>query len=206
MTAEASQTPPVASNDAAWASLTTPLTVAELALACGDVEVLLRVNPYYTFHAWSRGGPDTYAVDLENGSNETRSTFSFHVERNGPGMLSICYSGGLKKRTVFTIEPATVGSRLTITDDYDRLPEQERQQRVGEVDRSLVAWRDALRAYFLRMKRWSWLPGWRWYLQRVWIPMRPSARRIVWLLYLFTIAEFIFFLFVMLIYVTEHAD
>jgi hypothetical protein len=33
--------------------------------------------------------------------------------------------------------------------------------------------------------------------------MKPSARRIVWLLYLITVAEFFFFLFVMLIYLIE---
>ena len=60
-----------------------------------------------------------------------------------------------------------------------------------------------MRVYFKRMKRWSWLPGWRWYIHRVWVPMKPSARRIVWLLYLITVAEFFFFLFVLLIFVLE---
>ncbi|HLD14446.1 MAG TPA: hypothetical protein VJB18_07005, partial [Burkholderiales bacterium] len=89
------------------------------------------------------------------------------------------------------------------TDDYDRLSEAERAQRVAEVDKSLSAWGEALRTYFLRLQRWSWLPGWRWYLRRVWVPMKPSARRIVWLLYLITVVEFFFFLFVLLIYLIE---
>ncbi len=46
-------------------------------------------------------------------------------------------------------------------------------------------------------------PGWRWYIRRVWVPMKPSARRIVWLLYLITVVEFFFFLFVLLIYLIE---
>ena len=36
-------------------------------------------------------------------------------------------------------------------------------------------------------------PAWRWYMRRVWVPMKPSARRIVWLLYLITVVEFSFF-------------
>jgi hypothetical protein len=35
------------------------------------------------------------------------------------------------------------------------------------------------------------------------MPMKPSARRIVWFIYLITAAEFFFFLFVLLIYVIE---
>jgi hypothetical protein len=41
-------------------------------------------------------------------------------------------------------------------------------------------------------------------MRLVWVPMKPSARRIVWLLYLITLAEFFFFLFVALIWWLEH--
>lgn len=73
------------------------------------------------------------------------------------------------------------------------------------MDKSLQAWGVALRAYFLRLKRWSWLPGWRWYMRRVWVPMKPSSRRIAWLLCLITAVEF-FFLFVLLIYLIEQQN
>ena len=69
-----------------------------------------------------------------------------------------------------------------------------------------TAWADALRLYFLRRRRWSWLPGWRWYIRRVWMPMKPSARRIVWFIYLITVAEFFFFLFVLLIFLIERGN
>ena len=92
---------------------------------------------------------------------------------------------GRRTKVLQTVRDAVPGASLTLTIDTQ------------------AAWAEALRIYFLRLKRWSWLPGWRWYLRRVWVPMKPSSRRIVWLVYLITIAEFFFFLFVMLIYVLE---
>jgi hypothetical protein len=199
----AAEKPPVASSDAAWVSLPTPLPPARLAELCQDIEAIFRVNPYYYFKAWRQTGAAAYALEFENQSNQTQNTLAIQVsEGPGPG-ITVHYHHGLKKRTVFTIEPAPHGSQLTVTDDYESIPASEREQHLTEVDKSLKAWGEALRLYFLRQKRWSWLPGWRWYLRRVWIPMKPSARRIVWLLYLITVAEFFFFLFVLLIYVIE---
>jgi hypothetical protein len=203
---EATQKPPLDSADAAWASLPVPFPPDELATFCRDVEVLFRVNPYYYFDVWRRTGPGAFHAEFENQSNKTHLALDFALER-GPGHgLTVRYTGGIKKCTVFTIEPARAGSRLTITDDYERLPETERAQRQAEVDKSLTAWAEALRLYFLRLRRWSWLPGWRWYIRRLWIPMKPSARRIVWFIYLITVAEFFFFLFVLLIYLIEQRN
>jgi hypothetical protein len=195
--------PPVASSDAAWVSLPTPLPPAGLAELCRDIEAIFRVNPYYYFKVWRQAGATAYTLEFENQSNQTQNTLAIQVSTGpGPG-FTVHYDRGLKKRTVFTIEPAPHGSQLTVTDDYESIPASEREQHLPEVDKSLKAWGEALRLYFLRQKRWAWLPGWRWYLRRVWIPMKPSARRIVWLLYLITVAEFFFFLFVMLIYLIE---
>lgn len=200
---EAAQTPPVDSADAAWASLPVPFAPGELAELCRDVEALFRVNPYYYFDVWRQTGPGRFHAEFENQSNKTRQTLDLEVTP-GPGAgLTVAYDQGIKKRTVFTIAPAPGGSRLTVTDDYERLPAAEREQRRAEVDKSLAAWAESLRRYFLRLKRWSWLPGWRWYIRRVWIPMKPSTRRIVWFIYLITVVEFFFFLFVLLIYLIE---
>jgi hypothetical protein len=203
---EATPKPPLDSADAAWASLPVPFPPGELAKLCRDIESLFRVNPYYYFDVWNQTGPDAFHAEFENQSNMTRQTLGLEVTP-GPGHnLTVAYDQGIKKRTVFTIEPAPDGSRLTITDDYERLPETEREQRKTEVDKSLAAWAEALRLYFLRLRRWSWVPGWRWYIRRVWMPMKPSARRIVWFIYLITVAEFFFFLFVLLIYLIEQGS
>ena len=193
-------------KDAAWASFFTPFPPDILINAIRDVEALYRVNPYYYFDVWRQTGPDTYHAEFENQSNNTRQTLDMNVMLEPGQGRTVTYIGGIKKRTVFTIEPAKGGSRLTITDDYDLLPTAEREERKSEADKSLNAWAEALRIYFLRLKRWSWLPGWRWYLRRVWIPMKPSARRIVWFIYLITAAEFFFFLFVLLIYLIEQGN
>ena len=198
--------PPVASRDAAWVTVPVPQSADELARHCRDVEVLFRINPYLYFSVWRRTGPDRYHAEFENHSNQQKLSVDMEVV-SGPGQgFTVNYAGGLKRRTVFTLEPAASGSRLTITDDYEGLPAAERTARASEVDKSLHAWGVALRAYFLRQKRWSWLPGWRWYIRRVWVPMKPSARRIVWLLYLITVVEFCFFLLVLLIYLIEQQN
>lgn len=197
---------PVDSADAAWVSLPVPFPPDELSRRCRDIEVLFRLNPYYYFDTWRQTGPDAFHAEFENQSNQSRQKLDLRIEQDSGHSFTVSYNGGIKKRTVFTIEPALEGSRMTVTDDYDLLPVVEREQRKAEVDKSLAAWAESLRRYFLRLKRWSWLPGWRWYIRRVWMPMKPSSRRIVWFIYLITVAEFFFFLFVLLIYAIERGD
>lgn len=200
----ASNLPPtVASQDAAWVRVPTSLTPTELAGHIQDVEAMLRINPYLYFRSWKQTGPVSYHAELDNQSNKQTLTLDLELIADARSALTINYRQGLKSRTVFTIEPLAGGSYLVITDDYSQLPKPERERRAAEVDKSLLAWGEALRIYFKRLQRWSWLPGWRWYIRRVWVPMKPSARRIVWLLFLITIVEFFFFLFVLLIYVLE---
>lgn len=202
-TPETSGQPPVASSDVAWVTIPSSLQVFKLAELCRDVEAIFRVNPYWCFDNWKQTGPATYHAEFENQSISQHTVIDFEVVA-GPGEgYTVNYRHGIKKRTVFLIEPFEQGSRLTITDDYERLPEPDRSVRIQEVDKSLSAWGEALRRYFLRHRRWSWLPGWRWYMRRVWVPMKPSSRRIVWLMYLISAAEFFFFLFILLIYVIE---
>lgn len=192
---------PIASSDAAWVTIPTPLPPEVLHVLCRDLEAVYRVNPCLYFTSWRATGPDSHHVELRNESNKQNLALDMRV-RPGPGLgFTVEYGSGIKQRTVFTIEPAPGGSRLTIADDYEGVPDAERARRTDEVDKSLLAWGGALRVYFLRFRRYGWLPGWRWYMRRLWIPMKPSARRVVWLLWLITVAEFAFFLFVLLIYV-----
>jgi hypothetical protein len=195
--------PPAASADAAWIRVPTPFSVVELAVLCSEPEVLFRINPYYYFKCWTQTGPEAYHADLDNQSNQQALVLDMEVSRAAGGGFEVSYAQGIKRRTVFSIEPMPQGSYLCVTDDYESLAEGKCGAREAEVDKSLPAWGEALRMYFKRMKRWSWLPGWRWYMRRLWIPMKPSARRIVWLLYLITVAEFFFFLFVLLVFLLE---
>jgi hypothetical protein len=197
--------PPIDSSDAAWVSIPTPLTTAALAEVCQAVEALYRLNPYYTFSKFNQTGPTSWYAEFENHSNQANLQVNLEVSQGAASGISVQYDQGIKKRTVFTIEPAASGSTLMLVDDYEGLTATEREQRLGEVDKSLAAWGEALRVYCLRLKRWSWLPGWQWYIRRLWLPMKPASRRIVWWLYLISLAEFFFFLFVMLIYLIEQA-
>lgn len=192
----------MASSDAAWVSLATPLTLPALQDLCRDIEVIFRLNPFYAFQSWTKTGPADYALEFENHSNQTKNAVNIQLAATADG-FTVTYGQGLKKRTVFILEATPEGSMLTVTDDYEGIPESERAQRLLEVDRSLQAWGQALQLYFLRQKRWAWLPGWRWYMRRVWMPMKPSARHIVWMLYLITAAEFAFFVLLILIWWSE---
>lgn len=194
---------PVDSTDAAWVTIPAPQRPDELAALCRDVEAIFRVNPYLYFTSWQEAAPGRYRARFRNDSNKQELDLDLTVRPIPDPGLTIEYAQGIKRRTVFAIEPLETGARLTITDDYERLNPAERQQRASEVDKSLRAWGEALRVYFLRLRRYGWVPGWRWYIRRLWIPMKPSARRIVWLLYLITLVEFCFFLFVLTIYVLE---
>ncbi len=61
----------------------------------------------------------------------------------------------------------------------------------------------SLHRYLRRWKRWSWLPGWKFYMRHVWQPMKPMARRISFILIVVTLAEFIVFLLVFAIFWLE---
>jgi len=182
-------------RDAAWARVPSRLSPEVLSGLLNDVEVLLRANPYYYFKSWKKTGENRFHAEFENQSNQQQMSVDIEV-KPGPDLgLTLEYSQGLKRRTLFTIEPFPQGSQLVITDDYSGHSEQ---------DKSLTAWGEALRVYLLRIQRYSRIPGWRWYMRRVWTPMKPSARRIVWLLYLITVVEFFFFCFVVLIWWVEY--
>jgi len=191
-------------SDAAWARIPTPFSPDELAKNIADAEVLLRLNPYYYFKSCRKTGPDSYHAEFENQSNQRQVVVDIDVE-SGPGNgISLNYRQGIKRRTIFSIEPGKDGSVLVLTDDYgSRASGEASHESAPEIDKSQLAWAESIRIYLSRLKRFSGIPGWRWYIRRLWIPMKPSARRIVWLLYLITLVEFAFFCFVVLIWWAE---
>lgn len=200
---DATAPPPIPSADAAWVTIDVPLPAHRVAAECRDLEALLRLNPFLVFAEWRQISADRFRARFRNESNQQDYDGELRRESDADGGFTLYYEHGLKRRTVFLVDGSDSGCRLTVVDDYEGPSAEERARRATEVDRSVVAWGRALRRYFAWLKRWSWLPGWRWYLRRLWIPMRPSARRIVWLLYVITLAEFVVFLFVLLIYSIE---
>lgn len=177
-----------ADRDAAWVTIETPLGVSELEAFAGDVEQLLRINPLIEFGAFEALGPGRYRVRMRNLSNGRDDEVTLAVTRV-PGGIDISYQGLLKTRTTVRIEGRDGGSRLSISDHYEGGDEASRGARLDEVDRSLTVWARALHDYLVRWRRWRWLAPWCWYMRRVWMPMKPSARRIVWLIWVISAFE-----------------
>jgi len=188
-----------APTDAAWVVIEVPLPPAQVAAFCADLERLYRINPYLEFRAW-RARPNGAAIAFRNLSNGRDYELHLALERASDCELMVRYDRGIKRKTRFKIEPAPGGSRLSITDDYSG---SAAEVDLTEVDRSLHAWGVALREYLAREARWGRYALWRWYMRRVWVPMKPSARRITFIVLAITLAEIALFALVMGIYWAE---
>lgn len=180
-------------RDQAWVRVRTEFTPAELlAFVQEDPERLLRINSMYEFLSWQKAGRDTFVLHLRNHVNGLTLETSLGVERMSDGLI-LRYGGGLKSATVFRVEPGAngMGADLIVTDDYSHVPEAERVARMAEVDSSLNWWGQDLYRYLNYSRRWGWFPGWKWYMERVWKPMKPTARRVVYILYIVTVVEIV---------------
>lgn len=178
------------SQDAAWASVQTPLDTSALYAFCLDIERLFRINPYLEFETWEQRGENQYHFSGRNSSQEPAFEFALdlEVEPLADGLV-IRYAQGLKNTTTFLIEPADKGSKLTITEDYSGSSEAERNERLQEVDKSLTRWARDLQSFLMTWHRWSRLSLWRWYMHRVWQPLKPTGRRIIYMFIWISIVE-----------------
>lgn len=191
---------PIDTSDAAWVTIPAKQNAHELAKLVDDIEAIIRVNPYYVYkRKWQKTGDSCFHVEYSNLSNSWETDQKFCVRRESDLRRVIEYQDDLKKRTVMEIESTEFGSRLVITDDYEGVSDSEKEARQDEVDKSLKAWGQSLYSYFLRWHRLSWIPGWKWYTRKVWIPMKPSARRITYMLLMMELAFVGLFFFSMLI-------
>ncbi|HEC84526.1 MAG: hypothetical protein DRR08_18240 [Candidatus Parabeggiatoa sp. nov. 2] len=184
---------PLPSEDAAWVRVATPLSAEMLREFCHDLERLYRINPMLEFADWQQLGPNHYYLRANNLSNGQEIATELHLKETDDG-FKITYSEGLKSATIIRIEKDTEGTALILIDDYSGLPEAERTNRLAEVDRSLEHWGRDLYRYLHNWQRWFWFPPYRWYMRRVWQPMKPSARRIAYMLIVMTLFELVAFL------------
>jgi hypothetical protein len=180
---------PIAAEDAAWAAINTPLSVDELKDFCQDIERLFRINPMLEFNSWERLADDRYRMAVKNISQEQpfEVDVEFDVEHQDDGII-VHYASGLKKQTIFRVEASEYGSKLTLIDEYG-LSEVERDEKISEVDKSLVNWADYLQRYLILWKKWSKHGWWRWYMKRIWQPMKPTGRRITYMFLWITLVE-----------------
>jgi hypothetical protein len=193
----------VSSEDAAWVRVETPLSAGQLRAFIEDLERLYRINSLLEIVRWEPVGKDRVSFEAQNLSNGKHENSELSIVRIDKGVC-VKYDRLLKSATRFEVESSTAGgSILTITDDYSGTEETEKQLRLDEVDRSLNPWGEALYHYLRSWHRWSWLPPWRWYMQRVWQPMKPSARRITRWIILITLAEMALVLLLIAVLVIE---
>jgi len=199
------QVPPIDSDDAAWVSFKTPLSKDDLIVFCQDIYRLLRINPYLEFNNWIQTADNRYSIDALNTSTipVISMNLDIEVEPLDDGIRMI-YSQGLKSSTTFKVKQETEHASLTIIDSYDAVIASEREQRLDEVDKSLVKWGEDIQDYLVRWNRWSRISAWRWYMKHVWQPMKPSARRITYMLLWITLAEISLILLGATIYVTGY--
>jgi len=177
-------------NDAAWASVNTPLSTDQLMIFCQDIERLFRINPMLEFNVWEQLSENQYRMAVKNSSQETPFEIDVNIKvEQEENEIVVHYLSGIKKKTVLKIEPSEFGSKLTITDHYDDLSEEERQSRISEVDKSIVNWADYLQRFLIGWDKWSKFGIWRWYMKRVWQPMKPSGRRITYMILWITLVE-----------------
>jgi hypothetical protein len=189
-------------TDAAWVSIDVPLAPTALIAFCQDLERLYRINPYLVFNIWQRGENGQIHAVFRNLSNQREFDLIIRLELVSESSFTIRYDHGAKRSTRFDVEAAPGGSRLTITDDYTPTTPGAPAD-PDEADKSLQAWGVALQTYLIRESRWGKSAIWRWYMRRVWIPMKPAARRITFVILMVTLAEIALFALVMAIYWIE---
>ena len=198
------QTPPVDGDDAAWVSFKTPLKSSDLIAFCQDIYRLLRINPYLEFINWQQLTNNLYQLEALNISNKPAISLNLNIEVEPlDDGVRLKYNHGIKASTLFRVTQETDGSNLTIIDSYDTLTTDERMQRLDEVDKSLVKWAEDIQQYLIRWNRWSRFTPWRWYMKYIWQPMKPSARRITYMLLWISLAEISLLLLGAAIYVIE---
>jgi hypothetical protein len=194
---------PSPTEDIAWVTIETPLSSDNLQNFIRDLERLFRINSLLEIERWEMLHNDRIAFEAFNLSNGKHLKSELNVEWIDKG-LRINYDGLLKCSTSFQVESTKKGgSNLTITDDYSGIEETQRRQRLDEVDRSLNQWGRDLYTYLQLWRRWSWLPLWCWYMQRVWQPMKPSARRVTYWIVWIALAEMALVLLLIVILVIE---
>jgi hypothetical protein len=189
-------TPPLPSEDIAWVRIATPLLADDLREFCQDIQRLLRINPMLEFIEWRQLSPNHYYLQAKNLSNDKTIATELNCEETKDG-FKINYSEGIKSASFIRIEKnaKSKGSSLVIIDDYSsRFSESERKQRLAEVDSSLEIWGKYLYSYLKNWQRWHWFPPYRWYMRRIWQPMKPSARRIAYMLIVISFFELLAFL------------
>lgn len=190
-------------EDFARVEISTPFNERWIHSFVENPQRILRINSLFEFTTFEEIDNKCWHMVGKNLSNDLPFDVTFET-KSAPSSILLTYRGWLKTSTELRIEKADNNTgRLIITDDYSGTAASERKQRIAEVDNSIIQWGNDIHRYLRQWKRWSWLPGWKSYMLRFWQGMKPSTRRICFMLIAITMAEFVIFLFVFLIFWLE---
>lgn len=166
-------------SDHAQVDIQTRLSPTELLPLIHDIETLFRINPALSFTQFNTKNNQHYVIVGFNASNQQHFQLTCRAERHAQG-LTVYYEQGLKALTRIEIIALTpTATLLRIYEDYNREPMAIRQTRLAEVDKSLIPWAHALRQFFKRWQRYGKLKWWRIAMLRLWLPMKPATRRVM---------------------------
>lgn len=164
---------------------------------------VLRINSLFEFTTFEKVSETAWHMTGKNLLNEKDFDVTIKSKETSSGIL-LQYEGWLKSSTELSIKKESNGSyKLIIIDDYSGSTAEEREQRIAEVDNTIIQFGNDIHRYLRLWKRWSWVPGWKSYMLKFWQRMKPSARRISFMLFAITAAEFVIFLFIFLIFWIE---
>jgi len=169
-------------------------------------ERLLRINSQVEYSTFEKIGEKSWHIIGKFLATDKSFDARFEAAKTDEGLRLTYDDGTLKTFTDFAIKtPEQNTATLIVTDDYSGTSKKEREGRISEVDGTIIQWGNDLHRYLHQFKRWSWLPGWKWYMRRFWQKMKPSARRISFLILAISAGEFIIFLFVFTIFWLEQS-
>ena len=190
------ETPPLNLKNAAWVTIPTRLRAEILFNFCRNIERLFRLNPYLRIFSWRVLSKNRFEAEWENFSNEQVIKIATRIEVvQLDNEFQLKYATGIKRKTHFRVEPSTSGSVLAIVDDYG----DSSQKDIQKVDKSLPAWGQAIEKFFARYYYLRHIPYADKIIDRVWIRLSPSGRRIAYILLVITAIELmVLFLFVVL--------
>lgn len=191
-------------EDKAWAEFKTPLDSTELLKFCENIERLFRINPYLEIKAWEKLSAHQYKIHAVNHSQQPEFTIETNIQvQLGTSEIKFIYSKGLKTCTSIIIEEDALGSKLTITETYNPITNKNDRLNLAEVDKSLNKWAEEIQIYLIQWEKWSWCMPWRLYKENIWLPMKPMARRITYIIILISLFEIALIILGIAIYIIE---
>lgn len=196
-------------ENAAWVTVSVACSATALIEFVQNLERLFRLNPYLEIRQWkeesTQGAAKKIQFNALNEMNGVNYDLTLDFSQITAQEFVVHYSASFKERLEIKITDTAPHATLTLIERYRKLPADEHQRHLSEVDQGLTPWAVSIKNYIEGLARWGRLPLYRWYKEKFWLSMSPRHRRIARLLLWTTVLEFIVFFFVFIIYWLEAA-